>query len=115
MSIMVAIGYAVSLPPTAAEDDIIAKLPCYGAPPASYEDCIASGIYELMGCSAKDLTAGEYHSVSVLHVPGTAQLLLHHNNALMLPTTTNLCQPLLRCNRVARVAHCWLQACYANH
>ena len=65
--------------PTAAEEDIIAKLPCYGAPPASYDECIASGHYDELSCSAKDRAAGEYHSVSVLHVPGKARLLLYHN------------------------------------
>ena len=71
VSHMVTIGHAVTAP-AAAEDDIIANLPSCGPPPTSYEDCIASGTYDLMGCSAKDRAGGEYHSVSVLHVPGKA-------------------------------------------
>ena len=58
--------------PAAAEDDIIANLPCCGPPPTSYEDCTASGMYDVLSCSAKDRAAGEYHSVSVLHLPGNA-------------------------------------------
>ena len=52
----------------AADDDIIAKLPCW-TPPASYAECVTTGRYGLFGCSAEDRDAGEYHSASVLHVP----------------------------------------------
>ena len=68
-------------------------------------------MYDLMGCSAKDRAAGEYHSVSVLHVPGKAQLLLHHSNALMLPASVN---PDRGARRLPGGQHCWLQAFYAN-
>ena len=57
--------------PCAADDDIVAKLPCW-APPESYAECVASGRYELLSCPAQDPDAGEYHSATVLHVPSKA-------------------------------------------
>ena len=52
----------------AADQDIIAKLPSWDVP-QSYQECIATGRYDLLSCSAADRAAGEYHSASVLHVP----------------------------------------------
>jgi len=53
----------------AADDEILAKLPTFGPPPQTWEDCMASRKYELLSCSAEDRNAGEYHSAPVLHAP----------------------------------------------
>ncbi|KAL0021527.1 hypothetical protein WJX77_004343 [Trebouxia sp. C0004] len=52
-----------------SDDAILAKLPTFGPPPQTFEECIASGKYDLLSCSAEDRAAGEYHSAPVLHVP----------------------------------------------
>ncbi|KAA6421201.1 MAG: hypothetical protein FRX49_08900 [Trebouxia sp. A1-2] len=51
------------------DDEVLAKLPTFGPPPQTWEDCVATGKYDLLSCSAEARAAGEYHSAPVLHVP----------------------------------------------
>lgn len=62
----------------AADDEILAKLPTFGPPPQTWEDCMASGKYELLSCSAEDRAAGEYHSAPVLHVPSNIMCFINN-------------------------------------
>ena len=62
-----------------AADEILAKLPTFGPPPQTYDECIASGKYDLLSCSAEDRAAGEYHSATVLHVPSNIIHLVSDN------------------------------------
>ena len=52
----------------AADQDIIAKLPSWVVP-KNYQECVSTGRYDLLSCTAADHAAGGYHSASVLHVP----------------------------------------------
>ena len=59
-----------------ADGEIIARLPCL-TPPETYADCMAYGVYDLLGCSAEDRAAGGYHRAPVLHIPSRRHHCFH--------------------------------------
>lgn len=54
----------------AADDDVIASLPCLDAAPAHFQHCIGTGAYDLRGFTPQQRAAGARHSAQLLHVPG---------------------------------------------
>lgn len=66
---LAALRFTGTLPQGPAPDqDIIAKLPSWVVP-KNYQECVSTGRYDLLSCTAADRAVGEYHSASVLHVP----------------------------------------------
>ena len=59
-----------------ADEEVIARLPSL-APPKTYADCVAYGVYDLLGCSAQDRANGAYHSAPLLLIPSRAQQCFH--------------------------------------
>ena len=52
-----------------ADNEVIAQLPCF-SPIQTYEDCLATGKWDMLSCSAAERAEQPCHSAPVLHVPG---------------------------------------------
>ena len=90
----------------AAVDEVCASLPCIDPAPERFEECIATGAYDLRSCSPEERASGAHHSAQVLHIPGRSTILLLSASTLYFTVQCGLLNRLLhtqitvhRCDR----------------